>query len=258
MWMRLLVPFGPGGCARTNRIFILEKNKSFGLDCLMATSFHAAPLGLKADGSPRKRRLGAGRPRLPTDEERRKRVLESKRRWWRLNRGRNCSRPYDPQRHLQKGLDSRCALNVLHPIIGVAQPFPITSKAELTRACFGEAMPLCISSDNDRALAAFLLSDCSDHEVQIVLECTRNAWDYLAADLRRLKRYDPQAPDRWSDRKRFEELSAALVLLKSECSRRRLPAQWLMGRALQMRCTDDAKPCNPGQTDAAQSVEFSK
>lgn len=148
---------------------------------------------------------------------------------------------------------------MLHPVTaasyGTSKPFMLLSNADLNRACRGEALPLRISSNKEKEIALFLILDLQDDAFQALLECTRNAWEYLAADFKRLRKFDPQAPDRWPDKKRFDELTAGLALLRSECVRRGLPAKWLMGLALQMRCTKGAKPCNSGQTDAAQSVE---
>ena len=46
-----------------------------------------APFGLKADGTPRKRKAGPGRPRLPiSDVEKKERWRAARARWWRENR----------------------------------------------------------------------------------------------------------------------------------------------------------------------------
>ena len=70
----------------------------------------SAPYGYKANGQPRLRHPGPGRSALQlTPEERRERVLESKRRWWRENRrhpGPGCPQ-FTPEEKRERVLESK-------------------------------------------------------------------------------------------------------------------------------------------------------
>ena len=233
----------------------------------MSTPLSTAPFGYKADGTPRKRRPGPGRRREAlTDQERRERVLASKRKWWRQNRGFNRSEKDSPERLLNEGVDSGSFFRVVHPIVS---------------ASYDDWKPLRISSEEERKLAAHLLSSSADEEVLMLLSTTRAARETLTKERELLRiggqdlstrkllaKEQPElarrlgyadvgwAPEVHSKMQLFAELNTGLLLLKSECRRRGIGAKWLTGRALQIRCTQDAKASISQQPDAAQSVEI--
>jgi hypothetical protein len=118
--------------------------------------------------------------------------------------------------------------------------------------------PLSISSEFDAELATRWLSDdeydIPDDHVRTLTAATLAAWKPLARDARNLAQAGSALPP--SEARQFAELSAALRLLRSEWHRRGMDgARWLMGRALQFRCTEDAKPCNSRQSDAVHPIE---
>lgn len=256
-----------GGLSFQAQVFALDRKQMARYHSSMLASLSPAPFGYKADGTPRKRRAGPGRRRDPiTDAERRERVLEAKRKWWRQNRGFRRPKEDSPERLLNEGVSSGCFFRVFHPIVS---------------ANYEDWKPLRISSDEERKLAAHMLSDSSDEEVMMLLDTTRAAREELAKERKVLRicgedlsarkilpREQPEiarwlgygdldrTPEVHSKRELFSELNAALLLLKSECRRRGLYAKWLTGRALQIRCTQDANPCISQQTDAAQFVDI--
>ncbi len=230
--------------------------------CWMVINAPPVELGLTASGAPRKRRLGGGRRRRLSDEERRKHILESKRKWWRCNRG--VKSTYG----IRKGIATyhnhqRLNMRASDEYISMSRDTKyMHSRYSIGAAYYGEGyFPLHIPPDMPEIYRSLMmavdLSVISDAALTELKAATMMAWVPLRDDgcvLRRTGDNDLRGM-RPTEREALSELTAGLRMLKAEFRRRRLGAKWLAGRALQLRCTEDARPCNSEQSRAAYSVE---
>jgi hypothetical protein len=138
----------------------------------------------------------------------------------------------------------------------------VLARDDIRSAYYGdEYRPLLVPPDMPEIYRNIMmivdLSVVGDAALMELKAVTVKARAPLNDDSRRLRRIgdDDLRGMRPIEREALSELNAGLRLLKAEFKQRRLGARWLAGRALQMRCTEDAIPCNLGQAGAAQSVE---
>lgn len=264
---------------------------------MVASSIIHAPFGLKADGTPRRRREGAGRKPLKHDDgslmssaERQERWRAAKAQWWRDNRDKAAQyraarreKKVQERELLEKNREKSFRLHRIDVKIDGAFPirwfFPNSSWES-----HDVVGPLMLPQDAPEALEllSIRIKPISNENIETLINVTRSFRNYVRKIVElRVKKgiarkvcisdsynrrrdmagsWHPNKPSIYRPAEEvLAEVESGLIFLRRECRRRKLPARFLMGRrALQFRCTEDAKPCNTGQADAAQSVEIPK
>jgi hypothetical protein len=173
--------------------------------------------------------------------ERRENILKSKRACWHRNKStyrKKAERPLLSSSLLVRNrvIDALVDLAPDETFWRVLFPMNVLSCDELSE-------PLRISSEFDAELARMMLLEreggeyeIPDDQVRTLTTATLAAWEPLALDARNLARAGSALPQR--EAQQLTELSAALRLLRSIWHRRGMEgARWLMGLALQFRCT---------------------